>query len=107
LAHLTFIRFFPYERFYGFLKSLVHNQLFLEGAIVRGYETIEAVEWAMGYMDPQNPIGVPHSQHEGRLSGVGTMGKRSVTPDADAFQKAHFTMIQQVQLIIPFANGHK
>jgi hypothetical protein len=107
LAHLTFIRFFPYERFYGFLKSLVHNQLFLEGAIVRGYETIEAVEWAMGYMDPQNPIGVPHSQHEGRLSGVGTMEKRSVTPDADAFQKAHFTMIQQVQLIIPFANGHK
>jgi hypothetical protein len=76
---------FPYERFYGFLKSLVHNRLFPEGAIVRGYETIEVVEWAMGYMDPQNPIGVPRSQHEGRLSGVGIMGKRSVTPDADAF----------------------
>jgi hypothetical protein len=49
---------FPYERFYGFLKSLVHNRLFSEGSIVRGYKTIEAVEWAMGYMDPQNPIGV-------------------------------------------------
>jgi hypothetical protein len=85
---------FPYERFYGFLKSLVHNQLFPMGAIVRGYETIEAVEWAMGYMDPQSPIGVPRSRHEGRLSGVGTMGKRSVTLDADAFQKAHFTVIQ-------------
>jgi hypothetical protein len=85
---------FPYERFYGFLKSLVHNQLFPEGAIVRGYETIKAVKWAMGYMDPHNPIGVPRSRHEGRLSGVGTMGKRSVTLDADAFQKAHFTMIQ-------------
>jgi hypothetical protein len=35
---------FIYERFYGFLKSLVHNQLFPEGAIVRGYETIKAVE---------------------------------------------------------------
>jgi hypothetical protein len=34
---------FPYERFYGFLKSLVHNRLFPEGAIVRGYETIEVV----------------------------------------------------------------
>jgi hypothetical protein len=66
---------FPYERFYGFLKSLVHNRLFPEGAIVCGYETIQAVEWAMGYMDPQNPIGVPRSWHEGRLSGVGTMGK--------------------------------
>jgi hypothetical protein len=85
---------FPYERFYEFLKSLVHNRLFPKGAIVRGYETIQAVEWAMGYMDPQNPIGVPRSRHEGRLSGVWTMGKRSVTPDADAFQKAHFTVIQ-------------
>jgi hypothetical protein len=98
---------FPYERFYGFLKSLVHNQLFPKGAIVRGYETIEAVDWAMGYMDPQNPIGMPRSQHEGRLSGVGTMGEKSVTPDADAFQKAHFTVIQQLHLITPFANEHK
>jgi hypothetical protein len=73
---------------------LVHNLLFSEGAIVRGYETIEGEEWVMGYMDPQNPIGVPRSRHEGRLSGVGTMGKRPVTPDADAFQKAHFTVIQ-------------
>jgi hypothetical protein len=47
---------FPYERLYGFLKSLVHNKLFPEGAIVRGYKTIEAVEWAMGYMDPQTPL---------------------------------------------------
>jgi hypothetical protein len=52
---------FPYERFYGFLKSLLHNRLFPEGAIIRGYETLEAVEWAMGYMDLQNPIGVPLS----------------------------------------------
>jgi hypothetical protein len=28
---------FPYERFFGFLKSLVHKRLFPEGAIVRGY----------------------------------------------------------------------
>jgi hypothetical protein len=98
---------FPYERFYGFLKSLVHNRLFPEGAIVCGYETIEAAEWAMDYMDPQNPIGVPRSRHECRLSGVGTMGKRLVTPDADAFEKAHFTVIQQLHLITPFANKHK
>jgi hypothetical protein len=98
---------FPYERFYGFLKSLVHNRLFLEGAIVRGYDTIEVVEWAMAYMDRQNPIGVSHSRHEGRLSGVGTMGKRSVTPDADAFENGHFTMIQQLHLITLFVNEHK
>jgi hypothetical protein len=97
---------FPYERYFGFLKSLVHNRSFPEGAMVRGYGTIEAVEWAMGYMDPQNPIGVPHSRHEGRLAGVGTMGKKSITPDPDAFNKAHFTVIQQIDLITPFANEH-
>jgi hypothetical protein len=52
-------------------------------------------------------LGVPRSRHEGRLSGVGTMGKRLVTPDADAFEKAHFTVIQQLHLITPFANEHK
>jgi hypothetical protein len=35
------------------------------------------------------------------------MVKRSVTPDADAFQKAHFTVIQQLHLITPFSNEHK
>jgi hypothetical protein len=39
--------------------------------------------------------------------GVGTMGKGSVTPDVDAFQKAHFIVIQQLHLITPFANEHK
>jgi hypothetical protein len=78
----------------------------LEGAIVRGYETFEAVEWALGYMEPQKPIGVTHSRHEGRLSGVRTMGKKLVTPELDAFQKAHITMIQQLHLITLFANEH-
>jgi hypothetical protein len=98
---------FPYERFYGFLKSLVHNWLFPEGAIVRGYKTIETVEWAMGYMDPQNPISVPRSPNEGRLSGVGTLEKKSVTPELDAFQTDHFTVIQKLHLITPFLKEHK
>jgi hypothetical protein len=61
----------------------------------------------MGYMEPQNPIGVPRSWNEGRLSSVGTLGKKSVTPEPDAFQKAHFTVIQQLQLITSFANVPK
>jgi hypothetical protein len=44
---------FPYVRFYGFLLSLLHIQLFPKGAIIRGYETMEAVEWAMGYREPK------------------------------------------------------
>jgi hypothetical protein len=96
---------FPYEMFNGFMKSLVHNRLSPEGDIVRGYETIKAVEWPWVIWTPQNPIGVPRSWHEGRLSGVGTLGKVTLKPDA--FQKAHFTMIQQLHLITTFANEHK
>jgi hypothetical protein len=44
-------------------------------------------------MDPQNPIRVPRSWHEGRLLGVGTLGKKSVTAEPDAFQMADLTMI--------------
>jgi hypothetical protein len=35
------------------------------------------------------------------------MGKRLVSPDADAFQKAHFTVIKQLHLVTPLANEHK
>jgi hypothetical protein len=55
---------------------------------------------------PKTPIGVPRSRHEGRLEGVGILGKKSVTLEPVAFKKAHFTMIQQQHLITPFANEH-
>jgi hypothetical protein len=96
---------FPYEWFYGFLKSLVHNRLFPEGTIVRGYETIDVVEWAMGYMDPQNPIGVPRSRHEGGLLGVGTMGKRSVTPNADMQNHTHIDLARRSSILLHVVIG--
>ena len=74
--------------------------------MVRGYGTIESAEWAMGYMDPQNPIGVPHSRHEGRLVGVGILGKKSITPGQDSFNKAHFIVLQQTDVVTPYVNEH-
>jgi hypothetical protein len=59
-----------------------------------------------GLYGPLKPNWCDRSRHEGRLSGVGTLGKKSVTPEPDAFQKAHFTMIQQLHLITPFVNEH-
>jgi hypothetical protein len=32
--------------------------------MVQGYCTVEAVEWALNYVDPSNPIGVPKSRYE-------------------------------------------
>ena len=39
------------------------------------------LEWSLSYLDPDNPIGVPHSRHEGRLDGVGTLGKKTTNPE--------------------------
>jgi hypothetical protein len=58
-------------------------------------------------MDPQNTIGVPRSWHESRLSDIGNLRKKPATLEPDAFRTAHFTLTQQLHLIIPFANEHK
>ena len=67
---------FPHERFMGILKSFVNSRTYPEGNIISRYGTKEAIEWSMSYLDPDIPIGVPHSRHEGTLDGVGTLGRR-------------------------------
>jgi hypothetical protein len=59
---------YSYERFNGILKSFVRNRAYPEGRMVQGYCTEDAVEWVLNYADPSNPIGVPKSLHEGRLT---------------------------------------
>jgi len=53
---------FPYERYMGILKSFINNRKYPEGNIISRYRTEEVVEWSMTYLDPNNPIGVPHSK---------------------------------------------
>ena len=60
---------FPYGRYLAILKSYVRNRSLPEGCIVQGYSTEEVLEWCATYTDPKNPIGVPKSPHEGRLTG--------------------------------------
>ena len=48
----------------------------------------------MSYLDPDNPIGLPHSRHKGRLDGVGTMGKKSMNPKRKAYDQAHFLVLK-------------
>jgi hypothetical protein len=53
--------------------------------MVQGYCTEEAVEWALNYADPGNPISVPKSHHEGRLTGKWTIGKKAITLETHLF----------------------
>jgi hypothetical protein len=58
---------YAYKRFDGILKSFIRNRAYPEGNMVQGYCPEEVVEWALNYVDPSNPIGVPKSRHEGRI----------------------------------------
>jgi hypothetical protein len=53
--------------------------------MVQRYCTEEAVKWALNYADPSNPISVPNSHHDGRLTGKGTIGKKTITLDLNLF----------------------
>ena len=68
-------RMFSYERYMGILKLVVNNHKYQEGNIISRYGTEEAVEWSMTYLDPDNPIGVPHSRQERRLDGVENLAR--------------------------------
>jgi hypothetical protein len=108
LLGLVFLQqMYTYERFNGILKSFVRNQAYLEGSMVQGYCTEDAMEWALNYTDLSNPIGVPKSRHEGRLTGKGTIGKKAITPDPHLFHCAHFHVLQQMSIVSEYLDEPK
>jgi len=90
---------FPFERFMGVLKKYVHQRARPEGSITEGYGTVEVIEFCVEFIPKLDPIGVPESQHEGRLSGKGTVGKKTyISTGDDYFNKAHYTVLQNSSL---------
>jgi hypothetical protein len=75
--------------------------------MVKGYCTEEAVKWALNYADPSNQIGVPKSRHEGRLTGKGTIGRKTITPDPHLFCCAYFHVLQQMPILSEYFDEHK
>jgi hypothetical protein len=75
--------------------------------MVQGYCTEEAVEWALNYADPSNPICVLKSHHEVRLTGKGIIGKKAITPDPHIFHCAHFHVLQQMSIVSEYLDEHK
>jgi hypothetical protein len=84
---------YAYRRFNDILKLFVRNRAYPEGSMVQGYYTEDVVEWALNYADSSNPIGVPKSRHEGRLTGKRTIGNKAITPDPYLFCCAHFHVL--------------
>ena len=99
---------FPFERFMGVLKKCVRNRARPEGSIASAYGTEEVIDFCVDFIDDLKPIGVPESRYEGRLTGKGTLGKKSyVCTDDFSFKKAHYTVLQQSSLVDPYIEEHK
>jgi hypothetical protein len=76
LGSMFLHQMYAYERFNSILKSFIRNRAHPEGSMVQGYCTEEAMEWTLNYTDLSNPIGVPKSHHEGRLTEMGPFGRK-------------------------------
>jgi hypothetical protein len=99
---------FPFERFMGVLKKYVHNRARPEGSISKGYGTEEVIEFCVDFIPGIKSIGLPESRHEGRLSGTGTLGKKSyICRDGYSFTKAHYTVLHNSTLVAPYIQMHK
>jgi hypothetical protein len=85
---------FLFERFLGVLKKYVHNRARPEGSISKGYLTEEVIEFCVDFVPDLNPIALPQSRHEGRLSGNVTLGiKSSYCMDEHSLSEAHYTVL--------------
>ena len=97
---------YPCERYLGILKGYVRNRSHPEGSIIESYTTEEAIEFCVDYMSETSSIGLPRSHHEGRLDGVGTVGRKTIRLDRKVYDKAHFTVLQHMTEVVPYVDEH-
>src|SRR4051812_48416397 len=99
---------FPFERFMGILKKYVRNRARPEGSISKGYGTEEVIEFFVDFVPDLKPIGLPQSRYEERLSGKGTLGRKSIIcRDGHSYIEAHYTVLQNSILAAPYIEEHK
>ncbi|XP_037428461.1 uncharacterized protein LOC119294365, partial [Triticum dicoccoides] len=99
---------FPFERFMGVLKKYVLNRARPEGSIAKGYGNEEVIAFCVDFVPDLKPIGLPRSRHEGRLSGKGTIGRKStICMDGHSLTEAHHTVLTNSSLVAPYFEKHK
>ena len=73
----------------GVLKKCVRNRARSEVSIASAYGTEEVIDFYVDFIDDLKPIVVPESRYEGRLTGKGTLGKKSYVCTDDFLFKNH------------------
>jgi hypothetical protein len=108
LGHVFLHNMFPFERFMGILKKYFHNRAQPEGSIAKGYGIEEVIEFCVDFIPDINPTNVPEFQHEERLSGKRTLGKKTYIGKGDNyFNNAHYTVLQNSSLVDLYIETHK
>ena len=64
--------------------------------------------WNSPHIPELDPISVPESRHEGKLSGKGTLKKKTyIGMGDDYFNNAHHTVLQNSSVVEPYVTKHK
>ena len=65
-------------------------------------DLIPDIEFCVDFIPDLDPIGIPESRHESRLSGKGTLGKKIYIGTGDDYlNKAHYIVLQNSSLVEP------
>ena len=103
----VFLRWaYPFERHMGTLQDKVRNPAHPESSIVVNTVTEEIGEFISEFMSKLGPIGLPISRHEGRLGGVGIIGKKEIMPSQKLRDKAHLYILHHVMKVHPYLDRH-
>ncbi|KAJ9545766.1 hypothetical protein OSB04_025473 [Centaurea solstitialis] len=70
------------------------------------FDVMEVIDFCTDYLAGVKNIGIPQSRHEGRLGGIGTIGKKFITPRYVELQSAHFFVLQNLTVVAPFIHEH-
>jgi hypothetical protein len=98
---------YPYERYMSIMKGYVHNHAHLEESMIEGYTTEEVLECYNDYMEDGKPIGIPVSRYEGRLTGKGTIGKKTFNDQSyDRVSEAYFSILHQLEIVVSYIEQH-
>ena len=83
------------------------NRAHPKSSILKGYTTEEVVKCCVDYIKDGKRIGLPIALHECRLRGRGRMGEKPfVGRDYNLVKEAHFTVLQQIEIVEPYIEEH-
>ena len=87
---------FPFKRLMKVFRRYVRNRFRLEGGMVKGWSTEEAIEFCTYYLDIIR-VGVLESRQEGRLGGKEMIGEKSIIVDDPFLSDKHSLLFSSNQ----------